>query len=457
MSCCEKTAVVRGDWYIDAVSGNDANLGASETDALKTHAELVRRLKGAHGPIVLSGDVVDNGGLPAFVAAVHILSDLPVTDPIELDALLAMSAIFLYQGKRTIVRTSALGFSAQSRASNTPCTISDSPFVWTPGMRVRIPLGPNANQTAWVAKNMGGGVALISTPSNPSYAPPTLQAAIGSASPGVFSNGDTYVVEEFPKVFLSHISVFASYATGTFGVLAFQDLDFQGINQPGGNPGNALAPQGNALVNFIACRFSARAFTTPLGTSATFINCCFAGSAHFNAGPTLDSGLALVAATGGARFFAGGALDGDFMVCGGPIKLRGSGLDVGTACVFDSPGDAVIVGEGPFGNPLTDLSVRDMIHGEHALWGSGNSGVGVRIGVGSSASYQTNVPTLTGTAGDFLTGDAATARAWDDPGNAYTALRACTWANVGATIAAGGFGGSCHNVQADAHLLGGVA
>lgn len=89
------------------------------------------------------------------------------------------------------------------------------------------------------------------------------------------------------------------------------------------------------------------------------------------------------------------------------------------------------------------------------IWGNGNPDVGMLIRPGATFSSQV-VPSVTGTNGDFAmqngsAGQVQVARAWDDAAGAYTeaggpATRATTWANLVASLGAGGFHNQAHDV-----------
>lgn len=453
----DPNARVEFQWFIDPVNGADNNNGNTPTAPLKTHGELVRRLGDGLQASVTGADTVVGGSVYS-VTTIYLLGDLPESDQIDLEVVLRHAGIWIYQGTRSVLRSSAFtAVTAQNRATNTPWSVTDGALDWTPfvGKRIRVTSGVNFNQTAWVAKNLGAGAARISSPANPNYPPPSTNLAFASTNPGVFSNGDPYVIEQLSKAYIRHMEIEGDFSSGAIGTLAFVDLDLRGVVDPFLTAPNALSPQGGSFVNFVACEFStARAYTLPMsGILTSFVNCGFMKGVLSRGRTVFDAGLALGASS--FRLFGPSAMDGDFMMHGTPLQVLGTLLVAANVCAFDSSGAGIVVGEDFFGTSLSTLNIIDVLHGGHDVWGSGNVGPGIRIGVGVRITYATSVPTITG-ASDYVLAGAATGRAWDEGAGVYTAPIANTWANLALPIGGGGFGGSAHNVQSDAHVLGGA-
>jgi hypothetical protein len=102
------------------------------------------------------------------------------------------------------------------------------------------------------------------------------------------------------------------------------------------------------------------------------------------------------------------------------------------------------------------------------IWGNGNSGVGMRIGIGVSVQVANDIvtqcPNVTGALGDFgfdngtgiVPNLTLTARPWSEVANAYGAAAATTWANfAGAAFAAPIAGADAHCVQSNAQIVSG--
>jgi hypothetical protein len=214
-------------------------------------------------------------------------------------------------------------------------------------------------------------------------------------------------------------------------------------------------PSGRIFATFKGCGF----FGEPIIGIATFqrpqfLNCRFSGAGAIGivvtAIATVRSGLLL-----GARLQLNGGqpiFDNDFMVQGNRISVQNSAPIFGTTCVFDAVGDAFTVGSA---EPPCAMVSSTQLSGAHQLWGAGNTGVGMRLGGGSQFMYVTTIPTVTGAGGDFILAGAASSRAWDEAVSAYTALIPNSWVTLAAAIGAGGFGGSAHNVERNAHIVRG--
>ena len=98
-----------------------------------------------------------------------------------------------------------------------------------------------------------------------------------------------------------------------------------------------------------------------------------------------------------------------------------------------------------------------------------NGQIGMTVYPGATAivpGTAPNIPTVTGTAGDFgfipqqgTAGPVTVARAWNDAVGAYTeaggvATRTTTWAHFVASIGAGGFDFQAHNPATSASIVG---
>ena len=78
---------------------------------------------------------------------------------------------------------------------------------------------------------------------------------------------------------------------------------------------------------------------------------------------------------------------------------------------------------------------------------------------GGAAAIIANL-TITGVGGDFRLNNKTTGNVWDQTANAgagdFLAPRACTWANLAASVATTGFGGFAQDVESGARVAASV-
>jgi len=146
------------DVFVNATTGNDQNNGLTANTALKTFAEFRKRI----GTFNILNPV---GGR----LTVHILTDLPSTDPIGFEILLAPGATFLVQGvdKILLANVTANTIVNKDRATNTPWEITVNAFAangWTPyvGKALDFLDSPVPHTKAYVVKDLGAKTAHIS-------------------------------------------------------------------------------------------------------------------------------------------------------------------------------------------------------------------------------------------------------------------------------------------------------
>ena len=490
-SCCGILAATEEpNWYIDAINGNNDNLGTTLLAPLQSHAELERRW-GASPTLKPPVNVT----VSARLLTIHILSDLPETDPINFDVALYqdVSVRYLGIGQTEISTGTFTAVTAKVPGTDSAFEITDNTKAlnfWANnrGMRVRITAGPRLNTIMWVAKELAVGKF---RPLDPSIPNSMASAAadnwtlinVVETTPQV---GDAYAVEQPWKVTWGRYSV-KSAGMSDIGVFFPPELYVENLAIGVRDDNPPFQGVGNIQLRCVACQFVNYymwAQSVGFDLRTFLINCGFgiiSTTLTFFAGVfvCLDGGFVEIQGGGFIGFdadnparilgFSGQIyLTFDVMVQTG--QVQGSDIRIQSLSVFDSVdskytpnGDAVRCSGSDIGTGLHDSDGQSV--GETALgtwnledvnvrlWGSGNAGVGVSVGSGSSFLWKTTVPTITGTGGDFLVAASAKARAWDEGGGAYTAARACTWANVAATVGAGGFGGSAHNVQQNAHVL----
>jgi hypothetical protein len=466
--------ITQADFFINASTGNDTDNGATPATALRTHAELEQRIN-AGGKLLIPP--VGASGLR--ITTVNILTDLPDTDPINLDGVvLGKDTYLLYKGgvastDRTGTFTDVV---AMNPASNQPFEVEDTamPGAWQDhlGRRIRITAGARENTIMWVAKDLGTNRARVSNPS-------IVKALVGAPfdephglNAQVPEPGDSYAVETLRKVSLGvvHVKSQGSKTISSIPVIALHELEVRDESS-GGGIASIFCDKIVLVMHSCRMMMFLQGFNWPTGA---FVNCFvhLGLVASGTLGTFLHGGLVgvrAVSAPGGV--FAGIRCDGggtvfladDVMLQ--DVGMRGQNLIIEAASVFDSVatflapgGHGVFAGGIGVGYIGGTVSLTSVFSGQPPrLWGSGNAGVGVEIGPGAQLVYRTGTfPTITGLGGDFTLAGATSGRAWDDTAGAYTTARSTTWANLATTIASGGFGGSAHNPMRDAHVVDGL-
>lgn len=414
------------DWTIDFAAGADENTGRTG-NALKTFDELDLRL----GTLAKLSQVT----------TVTVTGNIPLSAPMRVSAHLKAAGLLRCRGTRTQVGAASTitAVTAISRASGggNPLLITDTAGVLgaNVGKRIRITAGARAGATAWIAFDLGSSQVQTSPFTIVSDASP-VQVTPTNVTPVA---GDAYVIETLSTV-ASHAIALAmdnDYATATQGVQAvWSDFDFRSA----ANVNSSVFCGANATAMttaFLGCDLGAVAPTT--GTMSAM------GCRHH--GPILyESQLMLICAgliTARISLNNGSQLAVDYdTLARGVTAFRsrnGSVVRVGTLGVFGATDgvlvecDAVARVDGPFS-------------GVAGLYGSGNSGTGVKCEAGAKL-FTTSVAalTITGTVGDAKLGGVTSGRAFDDSAGTYTAARTYSWANLALAVASGGFGSSMIN------------
>jgi hypothetical protein len=187
----------RDTWYIDAVGGNDEDTGLTSLTPLKTFAEITRRW----GP---------DPNIPNLTN-INILSDLPLTDLINITNAYAPSMI-IFNGYRTTLASGTLTSYLPSVIESNLAQIEDTvlggyaPYI---GRRIRFTSGLANGMVAWIQRDDGTNKATISTPTD----------LFSSSNP---TAGDTYVIEDLGNITIGSISVHRE------NIVAFNDLFVNG-------------------------------------------------------------------------------------------------------------------------------------------------------------------------------------------------------------------------------------
>ncbi|MGB8383851.1 MAG: hypothetical protein WCG47_21825, partial [Dermatophilaceae bacterium] len=446
--------------------------------ALRSHEELERRIK-AKGNL-LTPPV--HATLGYKITTVHIMTDLPPGDPINLDGVVVgQDSFLLYRaGVTSAMRTGTFtNVVAKNPAANQPFEVEDSALsgTWTAdlGRRVRLTSGPRENTVMWVAKDLGANRARVSDPS-------IIGAMVGDPFVGddmtaqVPQPEDTYAVETLPQVTLGVIDVKSpgltpSSPAGGLPGIAFAELDLREPEELS----QLVHPSFDGITPWMwSCR------VMPLCESfhweaGIFLNCFLhrgllangpAGFTYFYGGLIGVSAATPAGKLLGVQCHGGSEVYLRDNVMLQDVGMRGQNLVIQAASVFDSvptpinnpEGHGVFVGGSNIGYVAGTVSfMRNFSGGGFELWGSGNAGAGVAVGPAAQFAYKAGTfPTITGTAGDFTLGGETSSRAWDDTAGAYTTPRSNTWANLATPIGAGGFGDNAHSPARDAHIVDGL-
>lgn len=394
------------DWVVDPVNGNDGFSGVPGSP-LKTLSEWVRRASS-----------VDR--LTASSMTVTILSSLNAGD-YPMGVIRVGNCNLVIQGSPTPVQTGTYTTVVQCNpATNVPYSITDtalsSASFWSAhvsntasvGRRLRTTSGPNVGNVVWPAKDLGAKSCRVS-------APMVLDLDAGSfaATLGALTTGDPYVLEQIPMTngmavtFLTDQNEGASKGSSSFGQarVVFKDLGFPGIDQslfttPGVIRSNHDVADFCAQVAFFGCDVGAQI----MAGSVYCCNCRFNYQEFSNGQSTIHAGLAAVQ-FGGIEYHAGSrscSLDLRFLI-------QGSGL---------GPGLAIHGGSYP---QFSSFGIFDCTHGidmynhglelstglsSYEIFGSGNSGFGIRFISGAFGKFSSasGTRTLTGTSGDLRVG-----------------------------------------------------
>lgn len=430
------SAMSQFNWFIDAVNGNDANDGATSLTAIRTDEERQRRM----------------GPSPLWNGTYHLryLSDIATAywgGVRTLD-----SAIFIHgsatngQGQSVLFTGVVDALVAQNPAANQPFEVTSSaiPVSWTAsglvGSRVRLTSGANAGAKSWVMKDLGGAapnakarccdfgqVVAYTAP----MTQPTAQAAPTA------TNG--FVVERLTKITQCTMAIvpLLSPPFGTAPGVTFESLDL--------GTGGFLTIACADKVLLDGCIWKPSSVQNSGNVTCTNV--------QLASGSTLGSGfqqiqMAFGYVPGNVTFNCLGSAFQNFMSQGGAIEWRSlANNHLGNGQSIGSRGVAVFDNTTGIGCVVVRYGGAILLDG--ILWGAGNTvpigffGSGCRLDFATStaAAGAGQIP-IASTSPDFSMQTRTSVPAFDQTTSLYTAVRALSPANVFATVAAGGFGGS---------------
>jgi hypothetical protein len=380
--------LVQPSWYVNAVTGSDANDGTTALTPLLTLAELYRRTVGK---------------VFAVNATVYLSGDFSA-EALVLDACVAPGVQVTVRGEVRQDGSYSVGaYTAYNGATSTPAVVSDggaTAYAGDVGKIARMTSGAAINCSAPIMKATAAGA----------FRPGHFQSVdYVTMAPGV---GDTYVVEELlTKV--GTIQTRMSGSGGDYSVYAprllVRDLDvYPPANTPQDlsfNAGDASGAgtllyrvrlSGGALGNVwltgsgvqLLCTYSkADCYLTVAGSALYCWGFVAMGGLQVN-NSILNVPFDMMLVQGHAVYFYGGQV----------AAVAGIGfLDIGAG-----DGAGLIVSTG---------ANVEASAGTSYLWSNGNlCAYGIRVGAGSMVTYGVK-PTATGVTNDTLVGGTAKAYA----------------------------------------------
>lgn len=429
---------IQTTWYIDPSSGNDENTGLSSGTAIKTFAELTRRLgiyAVIHIPIII-----------------YVLGNLPANDPLFWRPTIGPSGGLIIEGTLTQVSTGTFtAVTARNRATNTCVMVEDTAHAasWAADvsrlLKITASVSPaSVGASSVIAKDLGTYQARVAAPRTVAFVGPS--PTITEVVPQV---GDSYALYDRTQIAVTDITI-----SMTSGVIlstptnAVVIKNFHFIN--GTQSHQLVLNAGATALSIIDCRNSRQINVS----GVNLINQAFDGSSGVSVvrGQANQFGNYWVTINGGVSILRS-------------VNVGGTRLQGGFFVQGPAPGSTLFAGFGMVGR-IEDAGVMDwsgaalrISHGASVetgqynipgyLWGSSAtaSTFGVHIESGkffvNSPAAITVAGTLTATQ-DFRVASRVTLPAVDYAVNppVLTTVRNCTWTNLALSVAAGGFGGS---------------
>jgi hypothetical protein len=381
--------LVVADWYINATTGSDENLGTTGGAPLATHAEFARRM-GDNPTITHATNVYINSDLNEFLRMKCIISG---TSGVYLRYYGA--AVGLLGATATSSYTeSAVGVEGEIVAG----ALDFTPYI---GKQIRFTSGPASGGATFVSALN----TLTGTTTGRLGIPVTFNATGAGVfvSAGVPVAPNTFVIEELPKVYGFDFEVVRPLIVSGGGAGA-PGIVCERINFTGGG-GTAISYIRNALlptasrggsVHFGVCDLPSY-INAPVGVGAMFYGCtCGGGSTEFTGGAWTFAAQA----GGSPQFLWGCVVDsiGQLGVAGNYFEINVTFADGATslqACsfgVYDVVTDAISV------LPSSSVWLSEN-------WGDATGGTGYGLNCQGYVKY-TTVPTITGQAagGEVLIG-----------------------------------------------------
>jgi hypothetical protein len=354
------------DWHIDSINGDDTNLGNSLNNAVKSWAEVVRRL----GLNPLKGAPSPNPFYPGSrTISFTIHEDLDLNDCLSVNFITSNTFAFAeFNGIPKIVESGTISASAPSNpATNTQASIASIDVVlsaYITGVhRIKMTSGTALGNVFYAVKDLGGGSVRI-----------TEAVDYDTFNPVLPSIGDTFDIEQCPVIPKFQVNPLG-------GFFSFKDLNLANAN-------NASYIVANSVTLFRDCFISNISYDG------------YSFQDHYNCLLTAPSTF-YVTFNGFPSFYGGGS--NTTVTCASyitffrylfqdaPCYLFNALVLMNRCGIFDSYDSGIIMDDKS--NCTASLA-----------YGSGNSGYGVFIRSGSQFLFYTANNTVTGATGDLNVG-----------------------------------------------------
>ncbi len=382
--------ITQSTWYVDSVSGDDDNDGATALTAIKTLAELTRRTEGR----VL---------LPSIsLFAVHLSGTFP-TEPLSLNfSVGAYCWVQITADTQVDYAGTISGFTTYS-AGVTAALLDDAGAAFAAGdvgKRLRLTSGASLGAVTFILKQISGTQVRVGDFYH-------YNAASGYGVPALTAtpaNGTTFVVEDL----LCQVAGCDVVIDGGHAALLIDGVEF--VKPPSPITRTTLRCWANALTvasKLFGCRMNTTGSNMNLNNSvATVVSCLWRG----NGAPIIQDGsvqaygmllMAPLSVVGNGSltvislYQQGG---GDSVVA--TIGRNGFMSVSGNWAVYDATGDA---------NLVVDDNAAVVSTSATAYWGIGAAtSYGIRCRGMGRFSYTTK-PTVSGSINDTIIGGTATA------------------------------------------------
>ncbi len=440
-------------WIVDgqntSTTANDENDGLTAATALLTDLERERRM----------------GPMPTWTALEYHIRYTSDTDYVLLSGYLQNSTVFLHgsmtdgQGQAILYNSTIDALVAQVPGTNTPYQITSNaiPVSWTASGFITATTSPN--RRIRITSNTVGATTYACFDQGAKQARwfDAMAAVVFTApfannnTAAVLVNGSTFVIESLTQIKFFRVNLQARGASGagSTGLLVCDSLLLGGKNGVFGACDFFCSLNAPVLTG---CVLQVLSNGASENTATPTVRSCFL------AGVTVGGGLNLGHwGTQPAMLFSGGGTDqllgftggvgkalntthfrNNFFFQNGTLIVQGGSVGILGMAVFDPPA-ANQTGVQVNSNGQVNFQNNAV------FWGGGTVRAPTTAWVlnnGNSCITFVNMANiaLRGTTQDIQLGSLTTCPAFDQTTNTFTASRACSFANLVATVAAGGFG-----------------
>jgi len=451
------------EWHVDFNNGNDSAPGNTRATAIKTLRELVRRV--GYNAVFHQHDVtIYTYGTHQADDALHI--DWAIFSPNDWSV--QRKVLFKHERPAPVHTGTFTAIQARNPATNTPFKVTDPTNAWPliqpvprqdpppplntrDGWYLEITSGPRAGAAAWTVQGNDPIVGSAIRTSTWAKLPPASSPFDGLTllTPQV---GDTYAMYQQPRLFIDHIIVSGQETSNTFSGLYFEGYSIYpnyGFDTQKTARYQMFHCIGEGHISLRACAIMGSSWFAAPGSwhYATYMCNCWCVDACVQSGAVMlvDAGachLGWYATHHAWVYLDAGALG----LTATPGATDGGALFIADACQFGKPGHDPGAGfrsttKGIIYYPWPSF------YGANAWWGRPDTQYGVIAEAdGTLVVTDTTGITITGNDGDFCVGPVqapggpAQAFAMDAAtGLPIAPKRICSWANLAATVAAGGF------------------